>query len=262
MVLKYSHLVSCFLLLLLASCGSIDEEIIIDNAGGGSFVMKADIMESTVEMSFQMMKGFIDDENLNEDSLREALVDEMWESMPNDIDSTIDIMKGLPDSIKNNPEYLNILNRTEGFMKSNRKKREMEGGISHKFSNISDLNAFISFLDKQNDNPTTAKFMKVTKSKSAIITFAYDGKTFSRTSVPKEGGNSNENSESSKEIDTAVELMFKDAYYRIRITMPKTIASANGPGLIEVKGKQAFFEYSMSEYMNAKANTDFEITLK
>ena len=61
---------------------------------------------------------------------------------------------------------------------------------------------------------------------------------------------------------SAVELMFKDAYYRIRITMPKTIASANGPGLIEVKGKQAFFEYSMSEYMNAKANTDFEITLK
>jgi hypothetical protein len=246
-----------FISLLLSSCGSVEEEIVINKNNSGKYTLKFDMLQGMVEMTTQMTRAFSPTENLNEDSLREAVESQIWASFGGDLDSTLDLNQQLPDSIKNDPQTQKFIQNSRAFMQGSQKEGKIYTGIEYNFSSQSDLNRFFKFMNERND-PDQNQLSQFGKFKTSenLSTISIDGKIIKRTTEITQEADMDEKAEKT------MEELFEDSYYRTTVIVPGKIKSAKGDGLVSIKGNKAVFEHKFVDFMNGSAKTDFEIELK
>jgi hypothetical protein len=210
-----------------------------------------------VQMSVKMMKAFSPDSvPFNEDSVTQAITDKMWEKFNNEVDSVIDYSEDIPDSVKNDPESMAIINKMNVFMKGSKKEGPLYMGLHYQFDNREELIKFYDFMDKRDresgkSNPISEHLLS-SQSRSVI---KFENKTLSRV-TPEEA--------EPMHVDSvkALDLMFADASYKTTITMPTKIVSAKGDGLQEINGKTVVYQYKMRDLFTGKMSNDFEIKIK
>ena len=244
-------------LLLLSSCGNMEDAYVLKSDGSGTFTMKSDIMPAMVNMSVTMMKAFSKDSTLNEDSARKAMEANVWKDFNGSLDSTIDFTDKIPDSVKNDPKAKKIMDNMRMFMAGNKKDKKLFMGMTYTFSDFKDLDDFWEFSKKQSkgNKEKVGPLASYTETNSNIE-ISFDNKVFKRTTTVYEEAKMSDTDES------LVDAMFGESKYTTTVIMPSKIKSAIGNGLVKIKGNKVTFEYDFMNYMKGKENTDFVITLK
>lgn len=243
------------------SCGTITEEISINEDGSGEYKAYSDLIPSMKKMTLGMVKMFAETDsvkkNMSEEELLKSLEDEIWKDFPDEVDSTFTNDDMVPDSIKNDPAKKKILDKMVGFMQGGKSKGYMNVGISYKFSDFKDLEEFLKILEtsqkkKSGLNENMADFARA----ETEVDYTFSKGKFSRKTKILNKPDIEESQMS------MIQMMMGDSKIKTIIHLPKNVKKVKGDNIIENKGKTVVFEHSLMDMVMGKSNSDFEITLK
>ncbi len=238
-------------LLTLYSCGTITEEIRLNEDGSGNYTVYFDMIGSTKKMMMGMMQSVYPD--LDEDSLLSLAEENIWKDFPAEVDSLIDFANELPDSVKEDPEKMKILSATSAFMRGSKKEGMLNVGASFQFSNLEELEKFQDVLAENQGNSGQAGF----DLPKIAVDYQFDGKTFSRKS--KLVDESQSLSDSTKSV---INLMLSDTKIRTIVYLPNKVSQASKDQLVSSEGKKVTYEFSFAESIIEQQSSDFEIKMK
>ena len=243
----------------LASCGTIEEEILIEADGSGIYEIKTDIIPMTVEMTVTMTKMFAamdTTEVIDEDSLRTAVLNEVWKDFGDgEIDSIIDVTKEVPDSILNKGNNRYYYEKMTVYMRGSKQQGHLYMGIQYPFTNGEDLQGFMAFfqeLQKQGNQSGQSDPMSKMTSVGSTVTFNASKNSWSRSTVYH-------NPLDPEQDFGPMDAMFANAKYITVVKTKKKIKEAKGNYIKSVDDYQVVFEYDLVEAMSGQLDTDFEI---
>lgn len=261
--LKHIKMMKKFLALFafagLVSCGTIEEEIMLEADGSGVYEIKTDIIPMTVEMTVTMTKMFaaMDTTNtIDEDSLRAAVLDEVWKDFGDgEIDSIIDITSEVPDSILNKGNNRMYYEKMNVYMRGSREAGHMYMGMQYPFTSDEDLQGFMAFFEKLQQEGNQAEqsnpMSKIGNVRSTV-TFKSNKNSWSRATVYH-------NPMDSEEDLGPMDAMFAKSSYITVVKTKRKIKEVKGNYIKRIDDYQVVFEYNLVEAMSGQINTDFEI---
>lgn len=246
-----------FSVVLLASCGNLIEEMTINEDGSGTYVMKSDVVEGSVNVAFEMAKMFskLDSTKvLNEDSLRTAILDEVWADFGNEeIDS---IMTGIiPDSLITTDEERKYADAMVMFFRGSREQGQVYMGMEYAFGEMADLQGLFDLMEKkqaESEGQETGTPLDVLQDIKSKASFDWDKKHFSRKTIY-------EKSEVDETDLDNVADMFGNGQYITIVKTAKRIKSVKGANIQSQTDHSVTFAYPFADWMAGKLNTDFEI---
>lgn len=260
---QYLKLLAFFLVALcLQSCDNMTEEIYLNEDGSGEYMMYSDMIPSMEKMAIEMARMFQDMDstgeikNMTDKELAEMMSEQIWSEMPEEVDSIIDITQELPDSIKDNPQKMAIIEKATMFMKGGKAKGFLNTGIKYPFQNLEELETFSSMLQKQqnSDDQLSQMGMDVGEMK---VDYSFANNTFSRTATyTKQPQN-----DMDEEQQEMLEKMLGGTVTTI-IHLPKKIKKVTGQNVKDKEGKTVTFEYNLLDSALGKINSDFSIKMK
>lgn len=248
-----------FILLGLASCGNIVEEINLEKDGSGSYEVKTDIIPATVNMTVTFTKMFaaMDTTNvIDVDSLTAAVQEKVWEDFGDgEVDSIIDMANEIPDSLKDDPEYLAFVERVNVFMRGSKEKGYMNMGMEFNFTDGDDyqfmLNKFEEIQSSQGDQKTGSPLDDLSSVRSRV-TIESDKKHFVRKTEYLNP------IESEEEVE-GLQEMLGDGKFITVVNTKRKIKKVNAKHIKRVEDYSVTFEYDFIEAFMGRLNTDFEI---
>lgn len=249
-----AYCLAVLLMIFSTSCGSVTEEIYLNEDGSGTYTMYTDMIGGTRQMMMDMMKGFYPD--LDEDSLSQLVEENIWKDFPDEVDSIIDFQQELPDSLREDPEVMGIIQATNMFMKGSRKEGFMNLGATFRFKTLDELE---SFHELMSENQAAApngggQSLELPKTK---VAYSFDGKSFSRTSILSHGSESPDDSTAA-----VMRMMFGSSKTRTIIHLPRVAKKASKEQLLSKDGREVIYEYSLVESAMGNQSTDFKIEMK
>lgn len=130
--------------ILFASCGEMQEIIIINKNGSGT----QEIVTDMVPMLRQSVKGMAhlmieDIDQLDSAEIDAALDEVVWEELGEEVDSIISFQDRIDADVAADPDRMAILENTTMYMRGGRKYGYMHMGLLYKFDNIKDLERFV-----------------------------------------------------------------------------------------------------------------------
>lgn len=244
----------------LVSCGTIEEEIMLEADGSGLYEVKTDVIPMAVDMAVTMTKMFASFDTtlvLDDDSLRTAMLDEIWEDFGDEVvDSIIDVSTMLPDSVLNKGDNRTYYDKMTLYMRGSRAEGHMYFGLEYPFTSQEDLQNFMTFfeeLQKQNNENDLEGPLGALSNIASTVTITADAQSWRRKTVYS---GTTENTSGMPAMDA---LMGKMKYITT-INTKKKIKSVKGENLKSADDYQVVFEYDLTAIMNGEANTDIEIT--
>lgn len=238
---------------LLVSCGSVTEEIYLNEDGSGSYTMYTDMIGSAKTMMTTMMEGFYPD--LDKDSLNELVEEQLWKDFPDEVDSLVDLSSKVPDSIKSDPAKMRLLSAMEVFMKGSRAEGYMNMGTTFQFKDVDELEEFLKLL-AENQGAAGGAGTDMLGMPQIEVDYSFDGNTFSRKSAVVE------KQELEDSVMMGMKMMFGEARTRTIVHLPGRVKKASKNQLVSSEGKDVVYEYSLIGYLTGEETSDFEIQLK
>ena len=259
---QYLKLLALFIIaIFLQSCDNMTEEIYLNEDGSGEYMMYSDMIPSMEKMAIEMARMFQDMDstgeikNMTDKELAEMMSEEIWSDFPEEIDSIIDITQELPDSVRDNPQKMAIIEKATMFMKGGKSKGYLNTGVKYPFQNLDDLDAFSEMMQQQNSNDQLPQMgVDVGKMK---VDYSFANNTFSRTSTYTKPPQIDMDEEQE-------ELLKKMLGGNVKtiIHLPKKIKKITGDNLKEKEAKTVIFEYNLFDSALGKVNSDFSIKMK
>ncbi|MEO1053064.1 MAG: hypothetical protein AAFX87_20690 [Bacteroidota bacterium] len=251
---KFKLLSLLFLALSLYSCGTLTEEIKINEDGSGEYKAYANLIPGIAEFVKLQISESDPDLDLSKpelnDSLKLMFQEMFWRDLPDEVDSTLDLSKEIPDSIFSNPEYKDIINKLSGFLRGNKDELELNTGLEYRFDNDKDLTSLFDFLRQSQVNETQSGSIK------AYVSIEIKGsKVIRKTKIPK-----SERLPDS-EIEK-IEQMVSEGKVRTVVYLPRKVKKVKGDCIVKTEDKVVVIEYNLLEYLKGEVNTDFEITME
>ncbi len=147
---------------LFSSCGDVEEEIVFNADGSGSYRMSTDMIPMMREMMMALSEiGLAEGESPDSMAIEEMI----WEDFPEEVDSVMHYDEQIPDSIKNDPKKLAMFEQASWFMKGGRKHGYMMSGVTYEFK---DLQEFIDFSHVMEDLSKDGEEGKMFKEVSTV----------------------------------------------------------------------------------------------
>lgn len=243
----------------LASCGNVVEEITIEADGTGTYEIKTDIIPATVNMAVTMTKMFssIDStKTLNEDSLQMAVLEEVWADFGDEeIDSTLDVMSQMPDSLLKTDADRKYAEGMNMFMRGSRDKGYMNMGVEYAFADAEDFQGFMEFwerLQASSGNQQTGSPLDDLGDMRSKVEIVQTSNSFSRKTEYLNP------IEDDSELEGMAELLGDGKYITVVKTKRK-IKKVNGEHIKDIDDYSVTFEYPFVDAFSGALNTDFEI---
>lgn len=254
---------SLFLLstiVLLTSCGNYTEEITINEDGSGTYHLYSDVISGSLNMAVNMSTMFVK-EPLTEaqlDSVRSVVENKVWEDFPDEVDSVIDLMKEMPDSLINYGDNKKHLERMVAYMKGSRDKGYINFGMEYSFKNKDEFLEYMEFLQKakdedKGDGPTgLLNSLSTTDSKTKYV---LNDKKFSRSVryTKKEGDGT---------MGKMLDMFGGEGRYTTVIKTKKKIKKVKAKNIKSQSHYEVVLEYNFKNALSGEANTDFEIVFE
>lgn len=235
------------ILLLSASCFSIKEEIFLNADGSGKYLVYTDMIGGSRNMMIGMMQSM--NPEADTDSLMRAIDDQLWQEYPSVVDSIIDFSDKVPDSIKNDPDKQQFLERMEIFMEGSREKGYMNSGLRFSFKSMDDLEALMKLLDESSKNSAGGPPMPSTQ-----IDYSFDKNSFSRKALlDAEDEMINDSS------IMAMSAMLKESSWRLIVHLPEKAKKASKEQLVSKDGKDVIYEYDLLKIISGEQTMDMKI---
>jgi hypothetical protein len=248
-------------IVFFSACGNLTEEFTFKSDGSGIYTAYTDIVSGSIDMSTAMAIQYSGKEfsKAQKDSLKKVVTEKIWEGFPGEIDSVVDLLSELPDSVIKFGDNKEYSKRTDLFYKGSKKKGYVHAGVTIDFRNGEDFVNFSDYLeriqntrDENNEGPSLLGSITEIKSDAE---YAFEKKSFKRTVKFSDLD--------MEEIDPTAGLMmelFSDkGTYRTIVNTVRKISSVKGEYVVLQKENKVVFEYPFKEYMRGDVNTDFEI---
>lgn len=260
---QYIKLLAFFLIaLFLQSCDNMTEEIYLNEDGSGEYMLYSDMIPSMEKMAIEMARMFQDMDstgeikNMTDKELAEMMSEQIWAEMPEEIDSILDITQELPDSVKNNPQKMAIIEKTTMFMKGGKAKGFLNTGVKYPFQNLEELETFSSMLQEQQKGDNQLSQMGVDAGEMKV-NYSFANNVFSRTSTYTKTPENNMDEEQKELLQKMLGGNVKTI-----IHLPKKVKKVAGDNVKDKEAKTVTFEYNLLESTLGKVNTDFSIKMK
>jgi len=243
----------------LVSCGNVVEEITLNEDNSGHYTMYSDMIPGTVNMALTMSRMFAEKDasgQINEDSLRAAVTEKVWEDFGDqEFDSIIDVLSQMPDSAIKSPEHRAFLERITAFMRGSKAKGYINVGLEYSFADGADyqkmINTFSEIQANQNDQNAGSPLDQLTNMKSKVSVEATQKHFVRKTSYE----NLPENFEDLK----ATMAMFGEGKLITIVNTKRKIKSVNGSHIKSIEDYRVTFEYGFIEASAGQLDTNFEI---
>ena len=235
--------------LFLSSCGDVEEEIVFNADGSGTYSMATDIIPMMREMMTALSEiGLEEGETM--DSL--ALEELIWKDFPDDVDSVMRYDEQVPDSIKNDPKKLAMFEQASWFMKGGRNHGYLQSGVFYEFKSTQEFIEFGAVMeDLSKDGEEGKMFKEVVTEYEITPTLFY--RSSSAASLDLE------------ELENQEALnLFGDSRIVTRITFPRPIKSVEVQTYkIERQGKRSLeLSYTFKEAFTGGKPTSIRVELK
>ena len=242
----------------MTSCQNLTEEITIELDGSGKYQLYSDAIASMTTMMVTMdsMMATPDSTGKIVRQSEAEIAKRVWRDFPESIDSTFDIMENVPDSIRNNPEQMAMLEKTRVYMTGEKSKGYMNMGLSYNYDDLKELNIFNGFLTdmlKESDNGSPLSGLEEPEMTSDYI---YTDKGFKRIFKVQKKVSFDEKEE------VMLQMFIGQGTLRTVLYLPKEAKDVKGKYLKSVKGKTVIFEYPMQKYMRGDIDCSFEVIFK
>ncbi len=225
------------------SCGTVIEEIYLNEDGSGEYSTYADMIPMLQGMA--MMMSSMDTTSTGEDPM-----DAIWADFPEgDIDSTYQYKDDL-EGYSN--KEVKLIQQAEGFMEGGRDKGFLNTGVRFKFNTLQELIDFNELMQKD-ESSDAAMMLSGTDSEAS---YKMSKKKFSRTWTFAEP------EETNAEDEGMMNMMFGETKVQTIVHLPKNVKSVKGDNIVSQDGKKVVFEYKLLDLLSGDANGDFEIKMK
>ncbi len=246
------------LLYLTTSCDNMVEEITLKEDGSGTYNMYTDAITSQRTMAKQMAMMFTEEDSyINIDSLDEAIDQRIWANMPEVVDSVMDIQKEMPDSIKNDPRFADLVAGMQGYMRGSKKEGVMNTGMEMDFKDIKTLNRFDEFLQESSKGSGKAGGqmgdMEMGDTKTE---FSLSDNSFSKQIIRLKEADVNE------EDRKMMEMMMGAGKFTTIVHLPRAAKSVKQDHELSDDKKTVTFEYNMIDYMIGEVDANWEIEME
>lgn len=236
-----------FVLGMLTSCGEMHEEITINEDGSGTYEISADI----IPMMREMMKGLAAlglEEGETLDSLElDALI---WEDFPEEVDSIMNMDDQIPDSVRNDPAKMALVQKMTVFQKGGKKKGYMRSGINFQFANSQEVMDFENLLEETSKEDKQVKLMGESNTTIELTpTLFYRSTTTTSASGTEDQG---------------IDEMLGNSKIVTRINFSKKIkkVSTKTYQVVEQTATSVTLSYSFLEALNSEEPIEFRIELE
>ena len=244
---------------LMTSCQNLTEEITIELDGSGKYQLYSDAIPSmlTVMTTMDSMMAIPDSTGKIVRKSQAEIEEQIWKDFPESIDSTLDIMSELPDSIKNDPEKMAMLEKTRVYMTGGRTKGYMNVGMAYNYDDLEELKVFNGFLSNVlKEGSNSGSPLGRLEEPEMTSDFIYSDKGFKRIFEVQKKVTFNEQEEGMLQMFVGQGTLTTIVY------LPKEAKDVKGDYLKSIKGKTVTFEYPMQKYMRGDIDCSFEVLFK
>jgi len=245
---------------LMTSCQNLTEEITIELDGSGKYQLYSDMIPSMMTVMVTMdsiMSGLTPDSTGKIVRKSTAEIEErIWEDFPESIDSTIDIMTDLPDSIKNNPEQMAMLEKTRVYMTGGKSKGYMYMGMEYNYDDLEELKIFNGFMNQMLKEGNGSSPLDRLEEPEMTSDYMYNEKGFQRVFEVQKKVTFSEQDKGMLDMFVGQGTLTTVVY------LPKEAKDVKGDYLKSIDGKKVTFEYPMRKYMQGDIDCSFEIVFK
>ena len=249
-------MISC--IFLMTSCQSMTEEITIELDGSGKYNTYCDIipMLTTIVAAMDSVFAFPDSTGNVVRKSPAEIQESVWQDFSEDMDSTMDFMSNLPDSIKDDANKMAILEKTKIYTKGGKSKGYVEVGMEYSFDHLDKLKKFNNFKDNEIDKTNKSLPLSKLEKPETKTDYVYTQKSFKRIfKVIKKGDYTTE--------DLAfMQATLNQGIARTVLRLPKEIEEVKGDYLKSVDGKTVIFEYPMLAFSKGDLDCSFEVVFK
>ena len=254
-LIKQHSLLLCILsAILVTSCGQMKEEIVINKDGSGVYEMSFDMIPMMRGMMMGMSKmseeGMFG-EGVDSLELVAQLEEQIWSKFPDEVDSVMDLTRGAPPAISNDPAKMAIVEKATAFMRGGKSKGYLLSGVNYEFDDAADLEKFMEILKEGNKGDSKVDMLMGNSDTEMILT----SNSFYRSQKiePSEDPDA--------DLSKAREL-FEGAGITTVITAPKKIKKLKVKTykIVERKGNKVTLKIDMLDYFTATESAEVEIT--
>ena len=269
--------------LVLASCGDIQQELRLEKNGSGSLEFMIDVGEMMgMAKSFEDMGSAQD--TFSDDALPDTIVsppeppkDEMTLLMERitdpahdrDFDTLISFITLMPDSIKEKEERTDLIEKMFVRIKSPAHSGDLVLGINMKFDNSQQLRDMISYMEKLNQSSDVLSGASpVSMDSKTFMVFDSDFKTgwiridtMLYTGFNEQMGMSSDSAMTSEDAGM-MELMFGNSKIKSVVHVPGEVLSCTNPDAILTRDNRVIIEYPMMDVIKKGKIDGYTIQFK
>ena len=249
-------MISC--IFLMTSCQSITEEITLEEDGSGKYNTYSDIIPMITTMATAMDSIFaFPDSSGNVVRKSPAEIQEMiWQDFSENMDSTLDFIPTLPDSIKDDAKKMTILEKTKLYTKGGKSKGYIELGMEYSFTHIDELKAFNTLKDGEIKKTSQSSPLDKLNKPETMTSYTYNKSSFKRIFKVIRKANLSE------EDKALLQGVLGKGVSKTVLYLPKEVKEVKGDYLKSVNEKTVIFEYPMAKLSKGDVDCSFEIIFK